>query len=386
MIEFQKSLRADRALYAYNNNIVEFTATKEDATAIYCDIIVNGTLQATIYPVGTKFWYNFKDIASSLVNRNSFQDLTNINLVGSNPLSFVVDETPNAYLFTSILFSVRYDDGLTENQNRFTQFLRNVRKDKTELEVLLGDVLTPNLTTTNIVSIKYRNAFVKYWEGFPFSVGILSELGTLLMSEEVSNIQVVNFANSLSYSFTGNGKVNRLVFSDGRTDVTIEILLPLVAGMNRLRINGGFLLDVEKVIDSCGVYVKWLNPLGGWSYWLFTQYYEENIRSRSNGEINNDFKEVSETTSTTFDLGKSVEKGLNVTTDNLNKNENLLFRSILESPKVYLFTGRQYSKNTVNDWMSVQIRGGNFTTKNFKQDLVSYNLTLELPKVNTMTL
>ena len=180
--------------------------------------------------------------------------------------------------------------------------------------------------------------------------------------------------------------MSRLVFSDGRTDITLELFLPLTDGTNPLLIGNDFVVEVEKMTPEEGVYLKWLNNLGGWTYWLLSCIYSEEDKRKLIGQLENDFSNLDQTTSPLLSLGIDTQTKISGTTNFLNAKENETFKSIFQSPKVYLFTGERFSKNKFNDWIEVQIGNQNITTKNLKQKEVVYSIDINLPKNNTMKL
>ena len=70
----------------------------------------------------------------------------------------------------------------------------------------------------------------------------------------------------------------------------------------------------------------------------------------------------------------------------MTPDELLILNDILESPKVYLFTGEQNQLAQPNDWLEVSIKSGAFRVTNAREKMTSLNLNIDLPMNNTKTL
>lgn len=85
-------------------------------------------------------------------------------------------------------------------------------------------------------------------------------------------------------------------------------------------------------------------------------------------------------------LGKSSENIIKVREQRIKDYDKELLTDLLDSAKVYLFTGLPFSQNTFNDWIEVNISGGSFVVENPRSDLYRLDLTIELPTNITRTL
>jgi hypothetical protein len=168
-------------------------------------------------------------------------------------------------------------------------------------------------------------------------------------------------------------------------------LLPFVNGLNELQflvddVNQDINLVIDKVDSDCGVYIKFLNKYGRFNYWLLSK---NNFRTRSSkylGELENDFENLEDTTSPTIQIGKAGDEGLKCATEKLNENEKLIFEGIIDSPKIYMFTGERFSKADLTDWMEVRLKTSSFPIKNPNKKRYQYFIELDLPARITQTL
>ena len=226
-----------------------------------------------------------------------------------------------------------------------------------------------------------RVGYMKYFEGYPFDFTFLSS----------SSVTLFNSTNLDTLELTDLTNVTRLGISDGRTDTTIDLYFVITEGENLIQFKQGDTIDYQLKLfkdTSCsdGVYIKWLNNYGGWSYWLFNKNHQRSLSVSSLGNINNDFNNLNQTTSPLLSLGKESNFSIRALSDNIGKDDNDLLLTMLDSPKVYLFTGTPFSKNTYEDWLEVELTNRNSITKQFKRDLNNYEFVFKLPSKNTMKL
>ena len=375
-----------QTLFAYNNNVIVFSSDDETKTPTFCDITINGTaFNTTIYPnPNNEFYYNFKEVFPSVVNSNSFQDLTDVRFDPSDVATYVYSEDESTYRELNISFSVTYQDSSVENLNRQVNILRASLDLETFKRYQIPNQLIDNTVLTTYAENGFvgfpRVGYAKYFEGYPFDFTFLSP----------SSVTINNLTNLDSITLENLTNVTRLGISDGRTDTTIDLFFLITDGVNILQFGDdspSYKLKLVKE-NQCneGVYLKWLNTLGGWSYWLFNKNYRKDLQVSNLGSINNDFNNLDQTTSPMLSLGKESNNTVRCLTDNIGKEDSDLLTTLFESPKVYLFTGTPFSKNTYQDWIEVEVSNRNVITKQYKNNLNSFEVVLKLPQKNTMKL
>lgn len=372
-IVFTKQLDINKINLAYNNNTVSFY-TNSGISPNKATIEI-GLNIVTLYPNPSGiFFFNFKDLISTLLNVDNFTDDLNPDI----ETTLVYDWTNKISLTDDVVTTIELSNDTTETDTRsitwlsaFVQ-LRNWKRTYPANDLLTTDIALLQKKNEN----DYFNYHLNYWYGYPFDL-------TLYANEEVIN--VVNDTNAIDYEFTFD-KISRLVFSDGRTDVSIELRIPLQTGINDLDFKD-FNINLNKITDHCpnGIYLKWINSFGGWNYWLFNKG-QEQTKTKELGAINNDFNNLEDTISPLISLGKSSENIIKVREQRIKDYDKELLTDLLDSAKVYLFTGLPFSQNTFNDWIEVNISGGSFVVENPRSDLYRLDLTIELPTNITRTL
>ena len=180
-------------------------------------------------------------------------------------------------------------------------------------------------------------------------------------------------------TYTNENRINRVVISNGNELINLE------RGYNNFVINN-VSIQIENITEVCGGhYLKWLNAFGGWNYWLFYKG-NDTLTTKDLGTIYNDYEDVVDTISPYVAIGKTSENNIVVQQELITPNEMLILNDLLESPKVYLFTGTPNEVAQPNDWLEVTIKSGSFRVVNSREKMNSLILTIELPSNNTKTL
>lgn len=379
MIVFYTELNVDKLRTAFNNDVVRFgTDTGNDP--VYCDITMTGT-EVRLYPApdGT-FYFNFMPYVSALINTRNFEDTLQTDIITTDPDSFVYPYNDGTLYASSVTFSIAFDEGLPDTATRYLTWISGAEQ--------LTDFYNRNGKETWVLSPFMKDTklryYLKYWTGYPFDIPIYLITG---------KVTVMNLSNGLEQAFTMPTSITRLVISDGRSDATLEDVLPLLDGTNELRLVDDSLpeddnkyIDLEKIPYKCGVYLKWLNNLGGYSYWLFEETYSIDRSGKAIGELAKDNANLDDTFNRAIQIGRESQETIRVVAELLNDEEVRVLSTILDSPKVYLFKGQPFSRSDYRDWVEVTLKTGNIRTKNARQPLNNFVLDFELPQRYTQTL
>jgi len=366
-IVFLKELDETKIKLAYNNNIVRFY-TNSGIAPINATIEI-GVNIVTLFPDPNGiFYYNFKDLITTILNTDNFTDDLEANL----STSFVYDWTDKISLTDDVLITINLSNDTTETDTRSITWLSGY----VQLQSWKQNYPNDDLLVDGIDLLQKKNGdsyydfYLNYWHGYPFDLTIYSN------ENEISVENKVDLSNE---TFTFD-KISRFVFSDGRTDISIDNTITLQEGANDLYFNEEFNLRLNKLTDFCtdGIYIKWINSLGGWNYWLFSKG-QTQTKTKENGSLNNDFENLEDTISPLVSLGKTSETQIKVQQKRIIEQDKMLLTDLLDSAKVYLFTGTPFSQNTFNDWIEVNLTNGTFTIENPKSKMYQFNFNLELP-------
>ena len=184
MIIFSTDIATDKLLLAYNNNIVEFysdnflLATKATITI--------GASTKTLFPSPTgKFYINFKDWITSLINVDNFTDDLQVTIISG---SYVYEWESKIYLNENIGFNITLSDGTVESDTRNVQWLSAyLQSDEYKIKYPISNSLTNPVVLSPYENRSNQTCFLKYWEGYPFDITIYNGVS--------SSIKVTNFTN-----------------------------------------------------------------------------------------------------------------------------------------------------------------------------------------------
>lgn len=394
MIKFVTDIDKDKLRMAYNNDILRFYS---DATtpAQYADVILREDVpfllentearqlfSIRLYPNPQgQFYVNLQPYIAATLNTRNFTDTLNPSLEAGSPNSFIYNYNNGTVLSGVLSLKIMHTDATVATSNSALTWLAGAQQ--------YGEYTRFAKTTFMIQSPSRKdnpNEWpLKYWQGYPFDVSLYMLYSIFSLRR---SIPIKNETNGLSQTFAQEGTINRLVFSDGRTDETIETMLPLTEGMNKLKF--GFTqpkwLHVEKVPYKCGVYLKWLNALGGYSYWLFEDTYAIDRSTKSLGEIDSDNANIENSFGRSISLGKESQDTLKIIAELLTEDDRRIVEGILDSPKIYLFTGQPFAQSGSRDWIEVTLKTSNARLRNPKQPLINFAFEIELPARYTVTL
>lgn len=393
-ILFDKQLSTSDFLFSYNNNTVTFKQSSTSLVATKATVFFNN-MQFTLFPdPQKKFYFNFKQSISTMLNgTNNFADTTNLDIVTPIANAFktrvindggtfeaydcliaqlydlgvdpVINYTLSIYKNYSVVYKIYYSNDTEDTQTVFYNFLSAYVNPQNYKQLYPG---FPYLTDS--LFILKPIPYLKYWKGYPFDFTYCTSSTTSLeIQTPLENLSLNN-----------PGLIVRVVVSNG-----IE-LIELNNGYNGLLLNGETNLQIEAINGQCeGHYIKWLNSFGGWNYWLFYKG-NDTLTTKDLGMIYNDYEDVVDTISPYIAIGKTSENNITVQQELITENEMLILNDLLDSPKVYLFTGTPNEVVQPNDWLEVTIKSGSFRVVNSREKLNSLSLTIELPMNNTKTL
>jgi hypothetical protein len=385
MIQFTPAINPNKLRMAYNNDVLRFKSDNAFPSS-YAEVTFEGVQGVTadvtirLYPAPDgSFFINLKYYVSSLINTRNFDDNLNTEL----PDTFLYDYTTGSYLQKTVRVDV-YIRGqfqmLVETTSFVLDWIAGVEQLGSYVELPKDKIhlLSP------LNKLDALNYHVKYWQGYPFDLSFYNPFDAL---------RFLNTTNIMLAYFDSPSIVSRLFFSDGRTDETLEDILPLVEGYNVIRFYGGVHVGpadktvlLEKLPYTCGIYLKWLNKYGGYSYWLFENTYSIDRSSKQIGELSRDFDNIENTTGRAIQIGKESQDTYRIVAELINENDRLIVEGIIDSPKIYMFTGQPFARAFYNDWIQVNLKSNSIRIKNSKQKLTNFTFDIELPERFTQTL
>lgn len=382
MIYFNQELDSNQILFSGNNNIVRFFSDVVSLNVTRAEITFHG-FPRVLYPgPGNVFYFNFKEWITAFLNWSRFADATFQPFDGVHN-NVILNMEADLMLETDFTFKVFFSDQPTDTLTVSYTFLLGVLQLETykkRLPYITGKDKV--FATSPLLEGHNFKSFVKYWKGFPFDFAYYAGgEGPVTFKNEA------NLTEYVTEEVTN--RLARFLVSDGDTDVTQLDLLSLREGFNNIKITRGensFDLMVEQNEGFCGTYLKWFNAEGpGYIYFLFHTG-DRGQTNKDKGEVNNDFLNIENTISPIEQIGVSSTETISIYTDILQSYEVPLLRTLFDSPKIYLFTGQRFAKSSNFDWIEVKRKTTSFKTALSKTKENAFEITLELPDRNTLSL
>lgn len=140
---------------------------------------------------------------------------------------------------------------------------------------------------------------------------------------------------------------------------------------------------VDRVVDECGIFVTWLNEAGTWSYWLFSEKYTEEIKTKYLGAIqksvNNDLNH-----STMYPLGYTANKRWTLRSDvPVMEGELEEIQSLYSSSVVFVYLEGKSNSELYPKRVSVVEGAYKFDIN--KQDVYPFSVTIEFDALKLKT-
>jgi len=356
---------------AYNDSYIIFTSGL--ASPLYAEITITGFANVfKIFPDASGvFVFNFKEAIKSVFNADGFKD-ANADGTGVNGKS--IAGAYNTLTYDIEVFNISTSE--TDLANVLT-FYKSVKQVGEEVFTNEAEVLHHSLNGVDF--------YLTYFEGYPFTVDLkrLTAADSLVIKNLNTNVSGTALVAASTNAY-------RLYIDKATENWTTTSYLPLVDVVNRLelKVNTVFKtnLNLKKVtgIEDCdkGLYLKWFNNHGGYSYWLFDEFYTTRIRSRENYQVaTNDFSNVGALVNTVTSGGFSGEEMITAKSI-LDVNEAMTLKDLLTSPSVQMWSQREPWK--AGEWIDVNV-SGNYQIAT-KKALNPISVTVTLPELILPTL
>lgn len=356
---------------AYNDSFVEFQSSligdKRAEVTVFPTSVFTRTF--VLYPDSQgRYLFNLKEIVKVQLNQGGFDD---VNYFTDSYFKSISGQ----YLLQAISIEV-FNDSESEVLSKTYEFYKSVKQ--------VGEKLFSNPFQVLSDSKNGVDFYLTYFEGFPFHFDIqriiFSESKKIKFKNKRTGIESIE----MTPDFTGAFRVN-IDRSDG-DNWTNGNVLPLIVGLNQLEVveDGEFRSNVYlKKKKACkGVYLKWFNSDGGFSHYLFDEYFTEKIKGRDVDLISsNDFQNLSSLNSGVKSIGKTGRRTIKVKA-RCDENESNVLRSLYTSPSIQMYSSKE--ANVKGDFFNVQVED-TFEFKN-KKGFNEFVLTVELPELITARL
>lgn len=350
-----------------NDSFIQFSSDLEGITKTVIQFFPEDKFPKpfTIYPdLDGIFTYNLKDIVNSRFPEG-FKDKEEIPLNGWG-------QSLEYYSVSQTLSLV--DSNISEEGDSVLlnyDFYRGVKQ--------VGEVIFDNEAQLIMNSGNGIDFSFHYFEGFPFSFGIqkvpengsvkIKNLNSGIISEQIVPEQEKGFRVWIDKVFE---------------NWTTSNFMPLSTGVNKLEliIDNAFKCNINLIKNNskCGIYLKWFNTEGNYSYFLFEEFFQSVLKGKSKKKVSiNTFNNVQEgLVSEVAELGKEGSEDLTINAS-VDKVGYDTLRSLILSPSVQMYSSK--SPFQIGSFIDVGITG-NLSLFN-KRSKNSVKLKVVLPEIIT---
>lgn len=336
-ITFTKSLSTTAFLNAFNNNVVEFAEIGSQKAIIATSI---GEFEIT--PFGNDYYFNFKEVFKRIINKNLFSDKNHVyNSTPSNDGNLFVKETINYKTFDSSGVQI-------DSQDFIYKVLKSVEQIDEESH---NQIFSESIFEDEVVFDMY--------EGFPFDFGVH------FFNPFTGDIELKRGSEIINKSLVSEEGVVRVSLIDENGNLTN----PQLPGTEVFQLNkqseininvGGIKKAYVNYKKACqGVYLKWLNPQGAFSYYLFSDNAAVEESTKSLGVVNRDFENIEDSETMAAELGLNAEQTIKIAEPFADKRIFKKLLGLTKSPKVYLWTENGFIEVYVQSGVSYNLRRPN---------------------------
>lgn len=144
--------------------------------------------------------------------------------------------------------------------------------------------------------------------------------------------------------------------------------------------------EVARIVEECGIFLRWRNTYGGWSYWLFSQDYTEDVKTKSLGSALIGRTYVGLKYNSFYPFGTTSKKTWTLTSEvPVLDYEFEEIKSLFVSPEIYIWKGKEVDDIQPQYWERVNIVEGTQKFKHNSQYTHPLSVTIEFQEPKTIT-
>ena len=370
MITFSKDLLTLNP--AYNDSIIQFESTTITG-ATRAMITIEGMSFVSV-PNNEKFTFNFKEIIKSIINTNRLEDTIIPDL--SDEFLYPDGNIVKTFQVDITVFNLTSNESITKNY-KFSRSVEQLMNYKRLINI--NAPIKILLPTQNFIDYT-----VRVFEGYPFDFGIYG----------IGAWQTYYFKNLTTNQRTGDlvnnhNHVTRVFLSDGANSTTELDVLVQSSTLNKLELwvddNFTANINILKMESDCGIYLKWLNSRGSYSYWKFNSVYKSTITPKTIDDFEGRYDNLQNLTATSYLIGKTATQTIAVESNYTDDDANYL-ADLVTSPHVQMYSHTTpFNQQQEFDFIGVKVSDTAFIPLDTKRNKNKMKLTITLPALNTIT-
>lgn len=388
-------------LTGYNMHVIKWK-TDTEADSVIGKITINGyVFENLVADSDGIFTFNIQEVIKALFgnfNDNIDYNIADVLIYDDNLLLKLSVEL-------EVIVTVDFDD-TTETLATTAYALRSVHDigDKNAETMVSFD---PTAFTTSVYptqtlnkldnfmirsSSYLRQQYLKIFKGYPFCISVIDKLDSVVLryaflSKDAS--ELFSTVNRDILEADADKYLKRLIISDG-----VDLITPFTESECVIKINtineanetNSIYLFEANIVDDCGIYLKWLNTEGGWSYFLFNKYYKMPFTAKSKGKINKYNDTLIGATGNQTNIGQTKTTGIKVNQRFLIPEEYAQVVEIAASPIVYLYNEPKGTMALSSSWLEVSVEDFKDDFRDNKKNIFDISFIFNLPLNYTQSL
>lgn len=330
----------------------------------------------TAEPYNEMFHFNFRGIATTLINQNKFADT-----IFPNVASIVSYNDSSLSRTFDVQLEIFNAAGEIDTITKQYTFLRSAE----QLPFYNQKLTHANNVRVLLPSNNFTDYYAVWTEGYPFDVGVYG-----IKTGDTYYLKNTRTGDQMPALTATDNEVKRIFFSDGENDFNNANVLPITNNLNELElyVNGIFKANIhlKRKENTCGVYLKFVNNDGAYSYVHFSKIYTSSLKTRSMDEFNSSYGNLQDLIGGSIILGKEGQESLRLSTI-IQDRDKRYFKDLLTSPRVQMYIhNKPYFKTNPFAFIDVVLNDGSYTIENTKSHNLKFDVTITLPKENTLNL
>ena len=366
----------EELLNAYNDNIVYLE--KGDTSKL--ELTFNNEFPITLYPSPSEGYYlNLKEPAIPLINQNNFAD----NITPDIESNGYIYQDSSIYLYMTIDVTAHLSGGQTFTQQlryRFVKAVEQIANFKDTIFNVNDDKYYLLLPQGKLDDI-HR---VTYYEGYPFDVTFFANVNP----RDFPNFTLKNLTTGHEVTLDVFQYINRLFLSQGSEDFTINDILPIQTGINRIEMvmneDKSLMLHLKKKEPVCAPYFKFYRNRGGWGYIRFEKEFTIKNKVKDGKEIKVDYEGIQNTLTRSL-TAKESSIEMEFMTEFLEDWEMENFKDFVKSPRVEMYVNDLFQKQEADSWIGVRVDSSSLDNKSLKTKRNRERVKIEIQEY-TLTL
>lgn len=376
----------NKLLNAFNNNILVFT-DDGNLDVKSCTISISEPSQSgfptfRLSPINNQFEFNLYEVSKITAKYYKFRDTIQDYNLGLKRDDFVT-------FYMDLEIEITLEDGSKTDDTKGFTFLKSVSQIYPVKDYEQGFNL-------------FSKSNLTFFKGYPFDVSLVgntSEPLTVKNNVKGNEIEYTSIEERLVYS-RGDYMIDSSPYAKGNVVLRVEEMTDY--NLDNIDCgsfpNGNPILDVGyndvsltkegkeikcliRLRDICeGVYIRWIDDNGCWSYWLFSSKYTENKSVRTLDSYRVNEQDITTQYESELIMGKEGEKAYTVYDTNITSDEANQLKSLPDSPRIELYNGK-YGDNVrelSKAWQTIALVDSSFMFYTTKRDII--NLTMQFKK------